>query len=76
MNAVKLLKIKDSILLKSRIHNDKTETQNDTKGKKEMFRVRLSNPSVDINNIRLRKRDDSPESPKRLLDLISAYRKL
>lgn len=30
------------------------------KGKKDIFRVRNSNPSVDVNTARLRVRDDSP----------------
>jgi len=39
---------------------EKEAPRADTKGKRDMFRIRASNPSIDVNNARLRKRDETP----------------
>jgi hypothetical protein len=41
----------------------------------ESYRTQRRGDTIDLTKCRLRKRDDSPESPKRLLDCVAAYKR-
>lgn len=57
---MKLLKVQNENRFANNSDVFSKRNTSELKNKKDIFRIRLNNPSIDLNQARLRKRDDSP----------------